>query len=139
AAPNLNVGLGGGFTVEAWINPSQVSKLQPIVEWNNSLGDYGAHFYVLYTPNPGTLYASVRDVNGNPHIFTSPGTVITFGQWQHVALTYDKTSGQGTLYRNGAIVAQSNLGSFTPHTSHDFFLGRRSSAGPASLDGTLDE
>lgn len=32
-SPSLDVGQGGGFTVEGWINPTNVSFQQPLVEW----------------------------------------------------------------------------------------------------------
>jgi hypothetical protein len=36
ANTNLNVGVGNGFTVEAWINPTSVALERPIVEWNKN-------------------------------------------------------------------------------------------------------
>ena len=44
---------------------------------------------------------------------------------KHVALTYDKTTGVATIYCNGAVVGSGNLGSFTPLTSYNLYLGRR--------------
>ncbi|HTX21011.1 MAG TPA: LamG-like jellyroll fold domain-containing protein [Candidatus Aquilonibacter sp.] len=32
-SPTLDVGAGGGFTVEGWINPTNVAFQQPLVEW----------------------------------------------------------------------------------------------------------
>jgi subtilisin-like proprotein convertase family protein len=32
-SPSLDVGPGGGFTVEGWINPTNVTFKQPVVEW----------------------------------------------------------------------------------------------------------
>jgi subtilisin-like proprotein convertase family protein len=32
-SPSLDVGAGGGFTVEGWINPTNVSRQMPLVEW----------------------------------------------------------------------------------------------------------
>ena len=48
--------------------------------------------------------------------------------FQHVALTYDKTTGVAVLYRNGVVVATANLGVFTPQTSFDLYLGKRQPA-----------
>jgi subtilisin-like proprotein convertase family protein len=33
ASSSLNVGAGGGFTIEGWINPTNLSRPQPLVEW----------------------------------------------------------------------------------------------------------
>src|SRR4029079_12728014 len=98
ASSNLNLGLSGGLTIEAWVNPSVVNKLEQIAEWNKSAGSFGAHFCVVESPNPGTLYASLRDIGGNPHLLFSSSAVISVGQWQHVAITYDKATGQAVLY-----------------------------------------
>jgi len=32
-SPSLDVGAGGGFTVEGWVNPTNVSQQMPLVEW----------------------------------------------------------------------------------------------------------
>src|SRR5207245_1848147 len=56
-------------------------------------------------------------------------------------LTYDKASGMAAIYLNGNVVAQTNLGSFTPQTSFDLFFGTRTS-GPFAGDfypGAMDE
>ena len=42
-----------------------------------------------------------------------------------MALTYDGTSGVARIYYNGQIVAQQNLGIFTPNTQSDLYLGGR--------------
>jgi hypothetical protein len=43
------------------------------------------------------------------------------------------------LYVNGVEVASANLGSFTPQTSYNLYLGRRASGGVPSYSGLLDE
>src|SRR5205814_4576731 len=74
-----------------------------------------------------------------------PGAgVLASNVFQHVALTFDKASGVARLYRNGVVVAQQTIGSITPQTSYDLYLGRRpaSPGGPievASFAGLLDE
>src|SRR6185436_3696495 len=66
--------------------------------------------------------------------------VILSNVWQHVALTYNKSSGVARLLRNGEIVMQSNVGIFTPETTYNLFLGRRPAGNSAmSYTGLLDE
>ncbi|HLX69361.1 MAG TPA: FG-GAP-like repeat-containing protein, partial [Verrucomicrobiae bacterium] len=133
ASSNLDVGLGVGLTLEAWINPQNVTNYNPIFEWNPGDGTnyWGVGMFVLSgsvynsSPVPGTLYANVQGVGDVWHqLWSVPGTV-TNGGFQHVALTYDKASGVATLYCNGAIVAQQNFGSFTPKTIANLHIGRR--------------
>ena len=149
ASPALNVGLGDGFSVDAWIKPSTVDLERPIVEWNSVTGGnpypYGVHLWmsvpVGYGAGPGCLYANIVDTGGAFHWLTSAGGLIKPDVFQHVGLTYDKSTGLAVLYLNGAVVAQQNLGSFTPQTSYNLFLGRRPSGVSAAYSwaGLLDE
>ncbi len=123
----LDVGSGRGFTLTAWVNPSTVSLRSPIFEWNQNDGStLGVHFYIdANSGGPGTLYANIVDANGGWHYFyTYPGAV-TAGTFQFVALTYDKASGMADIYCNGVLLVHQNLGSFTPLTSCDLYLGKR--------------
>ncbi len=131
ASGSLNVGAGDGFTIEGWINPGDVSVQRPIAEWNNGVG-YGAQLWVAtpvpYGAGPGCLYANLADNVGN-HSFSSAAGLVTSNEFQHVALTYDKSSGLAVLYLDGVVVAQQNLGSLTPQTTYDLYLGYRPSEG----------
>ncbi len=143
ASASLDVGLGNGLTIECWIKPSELSVRHPIVEWNNG-STFGVHFYVSHDWNggggPGDLFANITDTGAGWHTIFSAAGVLTTSNWQHVALTYDKTSGLGNLYLNGAQVASANLGSFTPQTSYDLYLGRRASPEVvAPFAGLMDE
>jgi hypothetical protein len=142
ANPALNVGLGSGFTLGVWINPSDVSKNNPLFEWVEEGVRCGTQFYI-YPPDggPGTLYALIGDTEGGAHyFFSAPGTVMP-NTFQFVALTYDKASGLGKIYCNGTLVAQQDLGSFTPQTSCNLYLGKRPLIGGESYQftGLFDE
>jgi len=141
ASQSLNVGAGNGFTLEAWVNCTNVVALNPIFEWNLADGksQWGVHFYIG-AGGPGTLYANVVDSGGGWHSFSSAAGVVAANVFQHAALTYDKTTGTATIYCNGQIVAQANLGRFTPQTSYSLYLGRR--PGPDAdytFAGLIDE
>src|ERR1022692_2763851 len=135
ASPSLNIGLGGALTIETWINPAAVDGIRPIVEWNDGAQD-GVQLW--FGSGTGVLVANVRDAALNPHAFTSGPQIVAPNVLQHVALTYDKASGQGVIYLNGVIVAQASLGSFTPLTTADFWFGRRPTYG-VLYAGLLDE
>ncbi|MDB6109487.1 MAG: Peptidase and in kexin sedolisin [Pedosphaera sp.] len=140
ASGNLNVGTGNGFSIEDWINPVNVATQQPMLEWFN--GTSGAHFWISVAFGggiPGCVYANLIDTAGNDHVLTSGGNgPVVANRLQHVAVTYDKTSGIGNLFYNGSVVASTNLGVFTPQTTYNLFLGCR----PSTLElfkGILDE
>ena len=121
--------MSSGFTIEVWVNPNDAST-QTFVEWNNGIGggpgthqNLGVHLWQSFTP--GSLFSNIVDNTGVPHHINSPDGIMIPGQFQHVAVTYDKTTGDATLYRNGQVVASLNLGIFTPQTSYDLYLGNR--------------
>jgi hypothetical protein len=143
ASSGLNVGTGNGFTLIAWINPANAAVANPIFEWNPDDGvDMGVQFNLF--PN-GQIYANIVDTSGNlipGHRFWTATGVVTYNEFQHLALTYDKTSGLATMFRNGVLVAQQNLGVFTPLTSCNLYLGYYPLSAPwgtATFTGEIDE
>jgi hypothetical protein len=145
ASPSLNVGLGAGMTVEGWIDPSAVNTERPILDWDNG-NSWGTHFYISvssspYGTGPGCLYADFTDTGGSFHYLSSAPGLVQANVYQHVAFTYDKSSGAAVIYLNGVVVAQTNLGTnFTPQTSYDLYLGSTiSNPSQASQWAGLDE
>ncbi|MFN3409183.1 MAG: FG-GAP-like repeat-containing protein [Limisphaerales bacterium] len=141
ASPALNVGTGSGLTIEGWIKPLNLMA-SPLVEWKNAgTNSLGAHFWMGGFSGPGTLYANLVDSSGVFHYLQSPGGIVQSNVWQHVAVTYDRSNGVARLYHNGTMVRQQTLGSFTPRTTYDLYLGRRPEPGTDvnSYHGGLDE
>jgi hypothetical protein len=128
AAPGLDVGAGGGMTIEGWIQPSDPLLIQPLVEWNDGVSAIGVHLWANAEYPPGAirgLYANLVDTQGGIHVVgTGPG-VLKSNAWQHVAVTYDKASGIGVLYLDGTAVLTEALGNFTPQTSYPLWFGTR--------------
>ena len=145
ANANLDIGSGDGLTIDAWIFPKGAGTgaafggSGPIVEYKN-----GVHFWQLESGDPLTgLFVNLIDTNSVNHTLEVPAGV-TQNEWNHVAVTYSKTTGVVTLYRNGSAVGSQDLGVFTPRTTTDLYLGRRppdsfSVSGGASFNGLLDE
>jgi len=140
--PSLDVGAGGGMTIETWINPTSIASQKPIVEWNAG-GTVGTHLWYSVTSVggvTGNIFFNMIDVNNISHFIQTPA-VMTANEFQHIAATYDKTSGIVTIYRNGVVVDTANLGSgFTPRTGPAFnlYLGTRPGSG-IFHQGLLDE
>ncbi len=141
ASSSLNLGTGPGLTVEAWANP--VTTSFPIVEWNSGTGTQGVYLAYSATRGPAFLEANLVDDQGQSHLVLSPFLAPVFNQWRHVAVTYDKASGSAVLFVDGTAVTQTNVGSFTPRTTGDLYLGYRPpGAYPGSgsrFNGSLDE
>ena len=80
----------------------------------------------------------MKDTSYNDHPIFSPAGLVTSNVWQHVAATYVQSSGIATIYLNGAVVAQQTLGTFTPQTFGDLYIGVRPDAG-FRFAGLMDE
>jgi Sialidase, N-terminal domain. len=142
ASATLNLGERQSFTIMAWIKPSDVSQLHPLFEWNAGDGNsWGMHFFISVDGGPGALYANMVDTHGSWHQIHSMNGVVTTRDFQHVALTYDKTSGMAKIYCNGTVVAQEDIGSLMPLTTYDLYLGKRplTQGETYSYEGLLDE
>jgi hypothetical protein len=140
ASATLDLGQSNGMTIEAWINPSDVSSGAPILEWALP-GTYGVHFWVSGS-TAGSLYANLFGIDNVSRSIESNGGLLTANVFQHVAVTYDKSSGIARLFLNGVLVKQSTLGTFTPRTSPNFYIGYRpdgSPFGPIGFVGIIDE
>ncbi len=135
---DLEVGAGNGLTIEAWIKPDATVGLQPIVEWNDRAGIVGAGLNL----NGAALEAYLTDTNGLTHsiVVRSVAGILVTSAWQHVALTFSKSNGLATLYRDGVTVGQTNLGAFTPQTKAPLFLAFRPGLPAArTYAGGIDE
>ncbi len=148
ASASLNVGTSGGLTFEAWIRPGQFTVLVPqfLCEWNDGAGGNGAHLAISVDHGVGgdglgNVYFNLVDTNGTVHGIFTPSNALLTNALQHVAVTYDRASGQAAIYVNGLALASTNLGSFKPQTSYDFYLGNRPSGffSGSYFNGQMDE
>ena len=115
ASPSLNIGTNAnGLTIECWIMPNAANVSGsggPIVEWDSSSA-IGLQFWSY-----GELFANLLDTSGNAHGIQTSTKVLVTNQWQHVAITYNKSTGLAALYLNGVVVVSNNFGNITPQTS----------------------
>jgi hypothetical protein len=145
AAAALDVGNGQGFTLGCWMAPASVTDQEPLIEWrgNGRSINQGVHLwistYFAGVGGEGCIYANIVDTQGGVHIFASPAGIVHPNTLQYVSLTYDKVSGVGKIYYNGALVASSNLGSFTPKTDTALLIGQRLDVGDFHYQGIMDE
>ncbi|MGO8926542.1 MAG: S8 family serine peptidase [Limisphaerales bacterium] len=127
--PELDLGLGRGFSIEGWINPADVTTPAPLVEWydltsHTNSSPRGIQFWLALTNGPGSLGAVLWDTNSQPHTISTVPLALTNSGWQHVALTYDTNSDRAVIYTNGqpAVTVQFPA-NFVPRTSGDLYLG----------------
>ncbi len=127
------------FTLDAWVFPGDLKSARPILEYSGANGPLGVHLWMNINPSvvvtPGALFTNIVDTSGVNHVFATGAGALQANQWNHVALTYNQTTGAARLYVNGAALAVSNLGSFTPRTSLPLNFGMRPPGSPVGLAG----
>lgn len=140
----LDLGAGEGLTIEGWIKPDAASSVQPIAEWNDGVSRIGVGLMINPAYGAGALEAWFADTNSTPSRtvrvpVASAGIVSNV--WQHLALTFNKASGQATVYVGGVPITQTNLGVFRPLTGTPFYLGYRRAGSSLGnyFRGGLDE
>jgi hypothetical protein len=150
--PELDFG-EGDLTIDAWIYPTNLSGVIPIVDKRED--NVQAHGYTLFLLD-GKLYfhlavdsrpsSSCGNTTNNACQNYSSGVNITINTWTHVAVTVDRDQPAGGLfYVNGV-----NVASFDPLTqagsisnAGDLWIGRRHPVDVASASkyfyGRIDE
>ena len=122
ASPALDVGAGDGFTIMAWIKPSDVNGIHPLIQWVDEspvLLSIGLRPY-----DDGLLQGCLTDYAGNRLVLSHPEVLVS-GIFQHIALTFDKASDVGTMYLNGVIVARRQLSGQVAGTKGDLWISLR--------------
>jgi hypothetical protein len=133
SSPSLDVGSGSGMTIEMWINPADLMQPHPLIQWNYNPAlppdtEMGVSFWVSVPATnggngTGCLLIDLKDSSFRHKIVCTGSGLVTSGSWQHVAATYDKSSGNATLYLNGSLVLQTNIGSINPYTAQNLWIG----------------
>lgn len=137
-----------GLTFAAWVLPlgtvfsaGGVHGAGPILEFSN-----GAHVWQFERNNVGDngLYANLASGTAGSRV-VDVNSGMTWGTWHHVAVTYVRSTGVISLYRNGGLVASSSaFGTFFGvETRTPLNIGRRvvGSWGAAgyTFNGAIDE
>src|SRR6185369_346080 len=137
AQTNYDVGSStAGFTLEFWTKAVSSASTRGVLSWNNSATGGTSNGVNLYQSS-GSLVVRLMDTAGAMR--QNASVLGTFdGQWRHVALTYDRTTGTAREYLDGVLKVAENVGIFTPQTSYDFYLGNYARA-TATFSGQLDE
>ena len=114
ATTNQTFNNSGQLTFSAWINPDALTAYHGI------MGSQTVRFHVT---SSNFILVTIYNRTGTNQLTSS--TIITTGEWQHVALTYNRSSGNATVYRNGInigskIILNANL----TQTSDAFYVGQ---------------
>lgn len=131
----IEFALGGAFTVESFVRPSETTDWTIIGLWSSftanaswALGHIGGVLTWKFYDQSGTLRSLTY--NWNP----------TVGTWYHIAVSRDLNSGTTRLRVNGVVVAKNTT--WTPPryvAGGSLFVGRQSGSALYDLNGRLDE
>jgi RHS repeat-associated protein len=140
AESNYNVGASAaGFTIEYWMQPTDLQD-GSVLGWAN-----GVRFERYGMSGPYVYYAGVAlrcylAGTTTRTQYVDAGGVLGGGPWNwtHVAVTYDRTSGQANMYINGALLDTQNVGTNLLSTAGDFYLGQVPGSS-GYFSGQLDE
>jgi hypothetical protein len=83
--------------------------------------------------------ANLVDIAGNDrdHVISIPDP--SSNQWHHLVVTYNRPNGVAQVYLDGKLAKEATLGSFTPQTSYDLYIGKRPTQNDAQFYGLIDE
>lgn len=125
-----------GLTMAAWIYPRQDKHWHVL--------DKGDGDKRLYSEGVNrTLDGRIR-YSGTPAYAKSSNNTILLNEWQHIAMTWSRTTNTTRLYHNGVEVpyGSQDIGTGAPQddTDYPFTIGARGALGPVTfLNGLLDD
>lgn len=116
---NNYAGAGGVITVEAWVKVLAINTdasgqtRQPVISKGNS----GAWQWALYIGDNLSVGSSFWQCSGSSHNeVTTAANSIAIGEWNHLAIVYDRISGFNRVYINGIQSAERTVFSGTACT-----------------------
>src|SRR3989344_4550004 len=123
------------ITLEAWIKPysfPSTGNVKGIVHKRNESSPYSGYYLQLWNEAGTQKLSYVNQMDSSLKYAHS----FVLGQWQHVAVTHQGTT--GIMYINGVQVATAVMGStLTNDTTKNFFIGLRPTT--AYFAGFIDE
>ncbi len=122
----------GDFTIEAWINPNDLSSDHAIVsDYNNT----PSNSMTFFTNANGGLSAYI---GANATDLSSEDSILSTNKWDHVALT--RAADSAFLYLNGNRVAHiAGLSARSLSSSFNMTIGKQPSGAAYSFNGQIDE
>ncbi|WP_199034600.1 LamG domain-containing protein [Glycomyces salinus] len=126
------------YSLSAWIRLDSADGYEKALM---QVGEDHSAFQIQYAADDGRWRFSVLSADYEWNSVSAAGTV-DFGQWEHIAATYDPDAGITRLYLGGELAAEREI-DFTPwRAESDFGLGCLVSASGSTshfVDGAIDQ
>jgi DNA-directed RNA polymerase subunit RPC12/RpoP len=128
------------LTLAAWIFPTDLSSLRPIIDYGGAGQAANIHLWINTTGgtsvNPGGLHALIRNAGGGGLEVDCADPVVKLNQWNFVAFTANLTTGTGILYCNGSpVITNTTPDPINCISFEDVNLGYRNSGSLEILGG----
>jgi concanavalin A-like lectin/glucanase superfamily protein len=137
-----NLRITGSLTIDAWVRPNLMTEAQVgivIAKWSETLGQDSYFLAVIRDPD-GFIYAYGGIGTALPEPGIKGTSPLPVGQWSHLAMTYNTTTGENVLYVNGAVDESRVRAGGVVSSNVDVYLGRQQSAAtPRYFTGLVDE
>lgn len=142
-----NLRISGQLTLAAWVKPttapprdySDLPGIRSIItKWGQSQAT-DAYGIWLHNPDGNVRLMGAIGVPGSSDPGLRNGGVIPLGQWSHVAMTYDRSSGLNRLYMNGTKVAERVRTGGITVSNLSVLIGKEDSSRPRFFSGQIDE
>jgi len=127
-----------GWSAEAWVNPTVFDQgiYFPMIHVYDDVG-LPTFSMGIAQPNFGSSDPFRIQVN-NSGIVVNTGNVGSLTGWQHIAVSWNKSTTTGKVYLNGVEVASSNIGNSGDTTTHDTIVVGADGAS-SGYKGGIDE
>ncbi len=122
------------FTLAAWVNIPEISGKWQIIASKENRGPVGRNYGLFGNINTGVIHYSFT-TGGAWNSFDAQ-TVVTDGEWHHIAGTYDGSDFK--LYINGKVDAEVSPAKEPDTHDNAFFIGG-CDIGGYWMSGTIDE
>ena len=128
--------LGGSFSVECWVKPSQIAtNWAGFVSKNEDMSSGEGVFWLGQHSTSGVVRFGIYLNGTSENYLDTDAAVIANGSWCHVAATYD--GNYQKIYINGSLVkTSSDLNTVLPSGTSNYYMGRSTAA---YYSGRIDE
>ena len=129
---DTSLDLADALTLAMWVNPSIAQEALLLDKGYQSS-------YYMYLLADGSFKLACAVSGFTWAVVSNPG-VATPGEWTHLAGSYEESTGEAVLYRNGVeVMRASGLLAPISNNSQPLVIGAASPAGGYDFSGTMDD
>ncbi|WOO40240.1 tandem-95 repeat protein [Rubellicoccus peritrichatus] len=129
----LDLNQYNGFTIEGWFYADDGDSSGVLLSWADTDGQGLSIFRSDYQGR--RININLRDVDGTDRT-QKTGDTLYYGNWYHLAFTYERSTGELHVYRGGSLLNNWSVGDIPFDSLGDLRIGWGSQG---YFDGSIDE